>query len=350
MWNGKWGPFEFGMKETRQGWRSVQKNIQHAFLNGIETDGILGAGDQIYADFAGKLAYAQSLRDFVKRYHLPYSSDEFKAVTSQIPYQTIPDDHAVTNDSGARDHYSHSKKGLQRFDNGMSAARLLEFPPEQPDNCYWRETLIGNVPIFFADLRRERDKVEGRIMGETQFKALKVFLMLHQQTIPLLVFSVPFSTQDGHGSCTDYPIWQKELMEFAQEQQLKFVIFSGDTHVGYTHVFQAKDSDGKNVGRPVLEATVSGFHAHSHGKAPSTKSIIDRTSQGGLRFESTSPINVLHPAADKKHPVHKKDLFARMTFDHETDDVHIEYFRIKNNQKLMGLTYHSIEGTSKWDE
>lgn len=350
MWTGKWGPFTFGMKDAMQGWRSVRTNIENYQNAGIETDGVLGGGDQVYGDFGNRFAYCQTKREFVNRYRLPYSSDAFKAVTSLIPFQSTPDDHMVSNDSGARSQYNQSTRGLARFDNGLEIAQLIESPEEQNPHTFWRETSVGTVPIFFADVRRERDQKEGSIMGEEQFTALKAFIKNNQQPLPLVVFTVPFSTQDGNGSCTDFPLWQKELMEYVDENDLKFVIFSGDTHVGYTHVFQARDDQETAIGHPILEATVSGFHAHSHGKYSTTKSLIDRRDQKGLLFESTSPVNAAHPTFDKKHTTYKKDLFARMTFNHETATVHVEYFKTKNNQKLMGLSYNSTDGTSQWDD
>lgn len=354
----KYGPIRIGHEASKQAWESILNNIARYEQNGIRTDAIWGMGDTVYQDPFGPLGASRRKEDFIKKYVYSFSLPAFKEVTSKVPFQSIADDHAVRNGSGSREDFVRPacffmKKAQARlFDRGMDALRLCELPHDQSKNYLWRKQLLGQQPVFWADLRRERQGRE-TLMHADQFNALKDFLLQHKDRIPILIFSVPFSTQDGNESCTDYPHWQKELMEFAHNQQVRFTILSGDTHVGFTQVFQAHNAHHEKVGPAILEATVSGLNAIGRGKAATTKSLIDRTAEGGLLFSSIAP-DFQPSREDVDHPILTENLFARLTIHHGETWHHIEYFRTQDAQKILGLKviYKGDifeEPTMKWD-
>lgn len=318
---GRLGPLPLGKKAVKRAWKAIEDNIHQAKEMGLQTDAILSLGDTVYPDFPLPVT---SRRQFIRSYHRLFHHKPFKRITQSIPFKGIGDDHAVENDSSSREIYIASSnpwiraRREKRFDNGLFALRLLELPHDQQESL-WRHETIGQQPIFFADMRRER--TPDRIMDDVQYEALKDFIQHHQETLPLVAFSVPFSTQDGHGSCTDYPVWQRDFMEFLTKRHLKCLIISGDTHVGYAHLVSSLNNSYDKVGPPLFEATISGLHACTRSKASSTHSYVNRLEEGGVLF---------HADPSDHTTVMDEDLFARLTINHALHTVNLEYFNTRH--------------------
>lgn len=335
----------FCKEEGDRAWHHIDENINNHRKQNMDTHGILGAGDTMYADPFLALMRCQKEGDFVKSWMHSFKQEDLKNITLHIPLMTQEDDHNVSNDSASRETYGQSKRSLERFDGGIAATRLCALPHDLPEGQLWYSRVVYGQPLFFADLRRERK--EGEIMGETQYKAMKKFIKKSNRDdrIPILVFSVPFSTQDGNDSCTDFTMWQHDLLCYLRDKALRVMIFSGDTHVGYTHFFQARGDGGQEIGAPIMEATVSGLHAKTRGKARTTKSIIDRSSNG-LVMEAIGEKSA-HIRADLYHQVLEEDLFARLTIDDKI--FRITYYSTQDGHQLMRFTVDYKNNQTLWD-
>jgi hypothetical protein len=208
-------------------------------------------GDQVYIDATAGLFDARAKTD---RLRLPYQnlmrSPGAQSVFGLLPVATMIDDHEIV------DNWEPGVPVLGAFEDSVQAYRRFQRmagPPLRGDNALWYEFTHAGVPFFFADTRTERHTPAGtprdvgnwreaRIMHDTQWQALKKFLVNNKENVSFVVSPSMLLPRDlGLGrepalalECDDwdgYPTSRDQLLALLCENDLQRVVFlSGDAH------------------------------------------------------------------------------------------------------------------------
>jgi cholesterol oxidase len=263
---------------------------KHVDTSTLPVDALVMLGDQIYADAtANMLKTRETTEVLAGMYRDAWGSPHAQALLSSLPSYTVVDDHEYgDNWSGAVD----ASQDID-FVHGFEAALAYQWRwTDGPAPKYhstpaiqgpqvtglWSAFQVGGIPFFAADTRSERELRTldtwrtRRMVGDTQMRALKAWLLEHRDVPKVLCSGSVFGFVEGDlpgapekcrlaDSWSGYPATWRELVHFIVAEQIHHLVFlSGDYHFSALSELELH-GDGTHPPVRALSVACSGWNA-----------------------------------------------------------------------------------------
>jgi alkaline phosphatase D len=288
--------------------------ILRQIQEGTATDGLIWAGDQIYADDLSVLFPDRLPDDFLKRYRDAFGQPKIRELMGRVPTYMILDDHEIEDawprhaePSDFRVKYPAAMHAYQVYQASHSplfevAGGRIQGVPEK----LWYRFRDGCCDFFVMDVRTERvvDERGGnvRMVSSTQMAALKSWLSDGSGRVKLVVTSVPLFPET-RGKEADhwmgFPSDRDELIAHIVENRVERVVFlSGDLHASMSAELRGVEGAGTK-----LISIVSSPLFWPYPEAPPRTFTLEGTLRAGAYLFELAEAG----------PVHSTDNFTRVT-------------------------------------
>ncbi len=199
---------------------------------------MIHCGDQIY--YPARTAPA--LDRYRRRYKESWSSAAAKRLLAALPHYMLLDDHELTNNF--RNDKRPTAGPIEEFrELGLRAYREYQHshnPQSFGRNLYYRFD-YADIRFFAIDVRSERNASRRRMVGPTQLRRFRNWLLAHRDDLKLVVTPVPFVVdvlrpRPGHDKWSGDPYrGQREaLLDFIGSNAIRPPVFlTGDMHNSY---------------------------------------------------------------------------------------------------------------------
>lgn len=214
-------------------------------------------GDQVYTDATAGLFDARLLDDRLQvAYENLLTNPGAQSVFGLLPVAMMLDDHEIADnwEPGIEIAGLEEGEGLREAKRAYWRFQRMAGPPPCHDDALWYEFTHSGIPFFVADTRTERRTPDGgprridnwrqaRIIGETQWHALRNFLLKHRDRASFVVAAAMLlpralglarqpSLALEQDSWDAFPSSMHELLAFLCDNNLTHVVFlSGDAHL-----------------------------------------------------------------------------------------------------------------------
>jgi phosphodiesterase/alkaline phosphatase D-like protein len=262
-----------------------------------QPDFYINLGDFPYCDGAVTMADYWNVHKTVR------NSSVLHAMTQDIPWFAVWDDHEVTNNWDAATNPALVQNGIQAFHD--------MFPIADTPNDIWRQRRFGQgLEVFFLDTRRYRGvnadapSPTKPFLGPQQMQWLQQALVQSNATWKVIATSVP-TFYGGTDSWDGYVHEREQLLHFLRQQDLHNVVFlAADQHLAA--IRELREGLLEVQAGPVAQFLGGGLHSREpeqrwHGTVrnfamvhvdpnaqPSTLRIVFHDNQGNVLREHTA--------------------------------------------------------------
>ena len=215
-----------------------------------DTDFVLYAGDQVYADATWKLGAASSQQQYFDLYRQNFGQPNIRRLMANHNHHMILDDHEIENNWPARANpdlwtskYPAAMKAYQIYQASHSpavplnaAGSRLDRDPEQ----LWYRFRWGAADFFLMDLRTERALSrwpwQRNILSREQEQAVLAWLNDGPDRVKCLVSSVPLFPEQrwpfrGEDSWEGFRAQRQRLLDGIRASGARrLLVLSGDVH------------------------------------------------------------------------------------------------------------------------
>lgn len=291
--------------------RSILDQMSHS----RRVDGLIMAGDQIYADDLNIVAPDQAIDEYVSRYRTVFGQTGIRQLMSQVPTYMILDDHEIEDNWPSK---ATQKDWLTLYPAAIHAYQIYQcshsplFDLDSQGRLtgtldrFWYSFRDGCCDCFVMDCRTERrwydDPARRRMITPQQMQALLSWLDDGSGRVKLVVTSVPFFPDlksEAEDKWAGFLDERTKILEFILKKKVRKVVFlSGDVHCSLTAELTAP-SDPKFKVISVISSSF--FWPYPHVEES------DFVLQGKLRTTAKSVFRVGN-ASD----VYSTDNFARL--------------------------------------
>lgn len=273
----------------------------------VPTDLILMIGDQIYADDLKWIKPDEALDEFWSRYRLAFQQAHIRGLMARLPTYMMLDDHEI-EDNWSQDRFSAKSDLYAAAIHAYECYQMVHGPAydptKGPPDRLWYSFRDGCADFFVLDTRAERftDTDPPKIIGDTQFQALKAWLLAPTETVKFVVTSVPFfpdAKVRSQDKWSGFPEQRNALLNFIRDNGIRRTVFlSGDVHCSMSAQLRCTTHDDFKVTSIVSS---SFFWPYPQGRA----STFDLS---GILSESEGSRYIVTNAG----PVYSADNFTRI--------------------------------------
>ena len=304
-------------------------------------DGLIMAGDQIYADDLNFLSPDDAIDEFNSRYRITFGQPHIRNLMSRVPTYMILDDHEIEDNWPTK---ATKKDWMTLYPSAIHSYQIYQcshsplFSLNQKGRLtgtldkFWYTFQDGCCDCFVLDSRTERqwseNPKERAMISRNQMDALKGWLKDKSGRVKLVVTSVPFFPDledENDDKWGGFVFERTEILDFIRKHQVRKVVFlSGDVHCSFSaELTCSNDPDFKVIS--VISSSFFWPYPHMDDG--------DFSLRGKLKTTSKATYKVVNPSE-----VHSTDNFARL--DINPKSISISFFERKGDQ--LGKTVRRI--------